>query len=183
MPGESGRGCAGWASEEAPGRFHRGGGSAYSSRDRIDLLSKLGEWASALSKQAGLHPSKADAAVAALDEIVGEMEAQRIAARAQLSATPAGDSRDLLERAIGMLEAKIEEVEEKRRHLRQRLARTSRKREHLESAKALVEEGKRLIAEGEALAGGEESDARAGQIRQRLAEIDVEVQELKRQIR
>ena len=148
----------------------------------MDLLTKLTEWASALSQEAS-HDAKANAAAASLDRIVSEMQAQRAAARAQVSATPAGDARDQLERAIAMLDTKMEEVEAKRLELRQRLGRATRKRELLERAKALVDEGKQLIAEGEALAGGEPSDERARQIRQRLSEIDAEVQKLKRQIR
>jgi hypothetical protein len=148
----------------------------------MDLLTKLTEWASALTEEAS-RDAKANAAAASLDRVVNEMRAQRATARAQVSATPAGAARDQLERAIAMLDTKMEEVEAKRLELHQRLGRASRKRELLERATALVDEGRQLIAEGEALAGGEQSDERARQIRQRLSEIDAEVQKLKRQIR
>jgi len=87
--------------------------------------------------------------------------------------------RERLEEALRTLRSKIEEAKDKRVELRERILRSSHRRHLGERTKALVEEGKRLIKEGEALPGGEASDARAREIRERLTEIDAEAEALK----
>lgn len=143
----------------------------------MNLLTRIGQWAREMTQALdGPSPRALDHA-REIERVVREMTVELERARAEVRALPPSADREQLERALRALEAKVSTARAKRNELIQRKALADRR---LETLKALRLEADRLIQEGDALPGGIESDAPARRIRDRLTEIQREIDGIRR---
>jgi chromosome segregation ATPase len=143
----------------------------------MNLLTRIGQWAREMAHALSDPTPGALDHARELDRVVREMTLELERARAEVRALPPSGEREHLERALRALEAKVSQAAVKRDELKQRKALADRR---LETLRALRLEAEGLIAEGDALPGGIESDAPATRIRDRLTEIEREIDGIRR---